>query len=351
MGRLNISTGWLTGKLGRAAVRLLQRKDNSVLSVARLQAFERLLPTLPVEKELLRLRHLSFHERSPGLTACARNPLAPSEATSKPSGQLRTTKVEDLSLDRIAQDINSQGCVWVKGLLPAQRAEYLRKAIDRTLADKQTYDKSNAPTQWYAPFSDLPDKEQKKELNKQRIAMGNYPTSIFAADSPKNFSTWIEFIRRTGLTELITQYIGERPALSLSKTVLRRQPPMEKCGGWHQDGAFLGANVKTLNVWLALTDCGENAPGLDILPRRIGLMPTGTDGAHFKWSISDDLVQQTYPGEIVRPKFEVGDALIFDQFFLHRTASSAEMMNDRYAIESWFFSPEAFPERYSGFLV
>jgi ectoine hydroxylase-related dioxygenase (phytanoyl-CoA dioxygenase family) len=49
---------------------------------------------------------------------------------------------------------------------------------------------------------------------------------------------------------------------------------------------------------------------------------------------------------IVRPLFEPGDALIFDQFLIHRTAASTDMTRDRYAIESWFFAPGAYPQRH-----
>jgi hypothetical protein len=49
---------------------------------------------------------------------------------------------------------------------------------------------------------------------------------------------------------------------------------------------------------------------------------------------------------IVRPVFNPGDALLFDDIFLHQTGSDPEMPNPRYAIESWFFGPSAFPEIY-----
>ncbi len=40
---------------------------------------------------------------------------------------------------------------------------------------------------------------------------------------------------------------------------------------------------------------------------------------------------------IIRPIFEPGDALFFDELFLHQTGSSPEMPNPRYAVENWFF--------------
>ncbi len=49
---------------------------------------------------------------------------------------------------------------------------------------------------------------------------------------------------------------------------------------------------------------------------------------------------------ILRPIFEPGDALLFDELFLHKTASDPEMRNPRYAIENWFFGASAFPGDY-----
>ena len=61
---------------------------------------------------------------------------------------------------------------------------------------------------------------------------------------------------------------GERPALSANKCTLRRVP-VDTNTNWHQDGAFLGADVRTVNLWLALSDCGDDSPGLEIVPRRL----------------------------------------------------------------------------------
>jgi hypothetical protein len=54
---------------------------------------------------------------------------------------------------------------------------------------------------------------------------------------------------------------------------------------------------------------------------------------------------------ILRPIFEPGDALLFDELFLHKTASEPEMRNPRYAIENWFFGASAFPPDYAPLAV
>ena len=74
---------------------------------------------------------------------------------------------------------------------------------------------------------------------------------------------------------------------------------------------------------------------------------TGTEGTWLETQVSDAVAEEA-AGEIgiVRPVFNPGDALLFDDLFLHQTGSDPNMPNPRYAIESWFFGASAFPEIY-----
>ena len=85
-----------------------------------------------------------------------------------------------------------------------------------------------------------------------------------------------------------------------------------------------------------------------MIPRRLdGIVPTGTEGAIFDWSVSPAVAEET-AGEdgVVRPIFEPGDVLLFDELCLHTTALEPSMTETRYAVESWFFGPSAFPGAY-----
>ncbi len=103
-----------------------------------------------------------------------------------------------------------------------------------------------------------------------------------------------------------------------------------------------------MNIWLALTDCGVDAPGMDLVMRRFEeIVETGTEGARFDWSVSPAKVEELLgPDEkVLRPAFQAGDVLLFDEMFLHQTADSTGMKNDRYAIETWCFAPGAYPAK------
>ena len=62
------------------------------------------------------------------------------------------------------------------------------------------------------------------------------------------------------------------------------------------------------------------------------------------WTVSQILVEDA-AGDTppVRLQFREGDAIIFDEMNLHRSAVSPGMTKDRFAIEAWFFAPSCYP--------
>jgi hypothetical protein len=168
---------------------------------------------------------------------------------------------------------------------------------------------------------------------------------VWTADSPRMLVELIDLFESSGVIDAIAGYFGERPLLSVGKSTLRRVPSTIRLADWHQDGAFMGSEIRSVNVWLSLSHCGEDASGLEVLPRRLPeVLPTGSHGANFDWSVGPGMVEQAAAGlATVSPRFAPGDALLFDHFFLHRTGIPAGIAKDRYAIESWFFSPSAYP--------
>jgi hypothetical protein len=108
-------------------------------------------------------------------------------------------------------------------------------------------------------------------------------------------------------------------------------------------------DVRAMNLWLSLSHCGDDAPGLDLVPRRLDdYVKAGGEGAWIENQVTDAVAREAAGQDgILRPIFEPGDALLFDELFLHQTASDPSMPNDRYAIEMWFFGPSGFPESYA----
>lgn len=233
------------------------------------------------------------------------------------------------------------GCVIVRELMPREHAEALALEVERATAARHAFaNGGGAPEGYYEEFDPGPE----WDLWEQRKFVSD--GGLWAADSPKLTFEMFDAFERAGLREVIHGYLGERAAISLQKCTMRKVEP-DSAAAWHQDGAFLG-DVRALNVWLALSRCGDVAPGLDIVPRRLDdIVPAGTDGATFEWSVAPQVVEQV-SGEagVARPIFEAGDAVLFDEMNLHSTAADPSMPNPRYAIESWFFGLSRFPMQY-----
>ena len=163
---------------------------------------------------------------------------------------------------------------------------------------------------------------------------------VLAVDSPPALFDVIETFEAAGIRRIVGEFFGEQPALLAKKWTLRRVPHDSGESGWHQDGAFMGGDIRSLNVWLSLSHCGDDAPGLDIVARRFEeIVPTGSDGAWLDWNVGPRMVERVANGSVTRPIFEAGDAMIFDHMLLHRTAVDAGMTRDRYAVEAWFLAP------------
>jgi hypothetical protein len=161
----------------------------------------------------------------------------------------------------------------------------------------------------------------------------------------------MEMFHRANLPALVRGYLGEPALITAQKTTLRKAEPSVP-GAWHQDGKFLGP-VRALNLWLSLSRCGDLAPGLDIVPRRIDhLVTTQTEEAMLDYMISQKRAEEAAGDTpIIRPIFEPGDALLFDELFMHKTGSDPSMPNPRFAIENWFFGASGFPTEYAPIAV
>jgi predicted O-methyltransferase YrrM len=309
-------------------------------AIGRLTAANRARPDPVLEERLVTLRHEVW------ATLPRRPPNEPpvEVAAQEPSGPLTPMNPGDLAGDTLQRGLAQHGCVHVRGLIAPGRAQALARGIDRAL---DAFDESAAEpgrrsaSPWYVPFS--PQAGEYRVGGRRRWVRAS--GALWTADSPRMLFELLEVVHETGIGSLVETYFGERPALSANKCTLRRVAA-DASTNWHQDGAFLGRHVRTLNLWLALSPCGTDAPGLDIVPRRFDeILATGTDGALFDWSVSPAQVEEAAggPGAILRPEFAPGDALLFDHLFLHRTGVTPGMTRQRWAMETWFFAPSTYP--------
>jgi hypothetical protein len=277
----------------------------------------------------------------------------PIEAAVSPSvgrSGLPEAAVSELSASVVRAAILGHGSLLVRGAVDPTHARNLADGIDKCYEASDAWsasrDASVRPrSPWWTRFEPQGDKE---ELAKSWVpGIRNWVRAgggVLLCDSPRMQFELLDLYRELGLFAVVSEYLGTRPVLSANKCTLRRVG-LDATGGWHQDGAFLGTGIRAINLWLALTDCGVDAPGLDLVPRRFDqVVETGTAGSYFTWAAGDELVQEvTGDGGVIRPEFSAGDLLIFDDLLLHRTAVSPEMTHERHAIETWCFAADAYP--------
>lgn len=298
-----------------------------------------------VEARLVLTRHRAFGELGAKPT-----PLPTPEPIAANAGPLDdglpALGAGQLTAERVAGALASKGALIVRGLVDEARANLLAEGIDKAYAGRDAATrgvavKKTAP--WYVEFP--PDGEAASTLALGRDFMARGGGGVWAADSPRVMFDLLESFERAGMRRMLTAYLGGRPALSVNKGTLRRARPSVNTAWWHQDGAFLGRDIRSLNVWLSLSHCGRDAPGLEVVPERMaGIVETGTQGADFDWSVGDSVVAEASRDKVSRPIFRPGDALLFDHLLLHRTFTDPAMTGTRYATETWFFSPSAYPD-------
>jgi hypothetical protein len=332
-------------KRSRAAAPSAENPEELLEEIDALTAENRGRRDLEVERRIVSLRHRA------GLALAERPVLNPEYPAPDfdllPAGpDLPEVTPGELTPELLRAAILRNGCLLVRGVIDRDQATHLAEEIDRAYEArdlKTSGGRSNSV--YYEEFEPDP----RFDIADERLWVSG-GAGVWAADSPRVMVETLDALDRGGLRGLATEYLGERPAISVNKCLLRKVTPDifkdTTASAWHQDGAFLG-DVRALNIWLSLSRCGDLAPGLDIVPRRIDLVPTGTEGATFDWSVSQAVAEES-AGElgISRPIFDPGDVLLFDELLLHSTAADEKMPNPRYAVESWFFGPSAFPDDY-----
>lgn len=258
----------------------------------------------------------------------------------------------ELDANALKAGVFGKGCLIVRGLMDAARVDTMRAAIDNALRARRLVVTGEPEPDSAAWFNRSPRvRGGPAQLDKTDSNRYSESGSLWAVDSPCAALALTRFYRELGLPAMLEEYFEEAAVLSVRKWVLRCITPNNGGqAGWHQDGRFLGdPDIRTLNLWLALTDCGGDAaaPGIELVGGNDGtLYETGTAGADFDWTVSqrvvDDLLQ-THPVEV--PAFRAGDAVFFDHFNLHRTAFGTAHTDNRYAVESWFFAASTAPAK------
>ena len=295
-----------------------------------------------LERELRRVRHLAGLELLANPVADPRFP-EPAAEVPPPGEQSGIPEVTPagLSPELLRAAILDSGCLLVRNLMDPEEALRIADEIDHAFEVRLDVGLGGSDQAGY--YDELVPEPPLAIGQRDWMQEGG---GLLAADSPHLMFDMFRAFDAAGLRSALEGYLGEPPVVSGEKCTLRKATP-DIPGAWHQDGRFLG-DVRAMNVWLSLSRCGDVAPSMDVIPRRLDhYVEAGTDGAFLSYQVSDRVATEAAgDAGIVRPIFDPGDALLFDEKFLHQTGSDPSMPNPRYAVESWFFGPSAYPENF-----
>ena len=260
------------------------------------------------------------------------------------SSGLPEADLAGLTPEAVHAAIHTHGSLLVPGAVTRQQAGDLTAAIEAAFAaatatTRAADDDDRPPSSWWSQLE--LDAPQKMSLGRKWVWGAG---GVLLCDSPRVMFDLLSLYDDLGLRSLVAGYLGTRPVLSGNKCTLRRVT-LDTNGSWHQDGAFLGSGIRAVNIWLTLTDCGVDAPGLDVVPHRFdGIVETGSDGSYFDWAASDDVVR----GAAGRDGVAASEVLGGRHADLrrpvpapHRGRSGDD--HDRHAIEMWSFAADAYP--------
>lgn len=254
---------------------------------------------------------------------------------------------KDFTVDQLRAAVAKHGALIVRNMFSRTSMETLITAADRVIDACADPKATNPASTYFNPPNNLssimPKKD--KELGNTR-SFHRESGSAMCVEAPSVAEALLLLYEAHGLKELVGAYLGEPPCLSVKKWVLRRSKLPVAEAGWHQDGAFMGTNLNSINMWMPLNECGgeTGAPGMDVVPLRLNSLASA-EGAQFDWSVSDAQVSSGFAeNQPLMPVFNAGDAFFFDHLYLHRTQYRADFTRLRYAVETWFFGASSFPK-------
>lgn len=283
------------------------------------------------------------------------------ESSYRPGFSVPEIDAPELTVDVLRSAMRESGCCLVHNFFSAGEVKDIRAYIDHSF----TVSKGNGRLHKYLSRQvdlkevlaktkkDIEEKRKTNETYTDIIKLGpnlkrtlGADVSCLTATSPILTDKLLALYDRKGLRDLCAAYFENEPCVSVYKWVLRKAVPPPQTIDFHQDGAFMGDHIDSLNCWVPLTDCGAgtDAPGMDIVPVRfLGTFEKGT--GVLNWTVSPQAVVDRFGEEaIVTPAFREGDAFFFDHCLLHRTQHVPDSTEERYAVETWFFDSRNFPK-------
>lgn len=172
-----------------------------------------------------------------------------------------------------------------------------------------------------------------------RSLLGTQPGQVFIMAALQ------EFVHSRAF-EVYRRLFGDDIAFLLDVCQVRRQDAANTGPHvpYHQDLSFVGTEFRILNSWITLDTCGPAtaAPGLEFAAARViedlrsspTTQPVTADRYFDRIEIDPATLRQRVPETVWRrPDLDAGDAIVFDQFTVHRTLARPDQNAFRTSLE------------------
>jgi hypothetical protein len=235
---------------------------------------------------------------------------------------------------RLAMEAN--GVAKISGLLPAQTLADLQMVVDRSYAAIDRRVARGEPI----------DAELAGDFRLWNGINNKLVGPLLAAYEPELAPKWSGLL--SAIESSFSALLGPSWRLCPEVSWFRRHDDEAKFVAWHIDAdaaAAGGYGITSINMWLPLTSVGGAAPSLEFLPASHLVMrdlPALEGSARYR---SDEWVRSTVPGGTWTPAAAPGDAILFDQFTLHRTQIADFADPSRLSCELRFVVPLTIPRR------
>jgi hypothetical protein len=302
-------------------------------SAARLRDQE----TLDAAQRLLRLRW-----RAGGWAVRTAKSTRPYHLDGVPAGEAPDEiHISKLTPDLARTALATNGSMVIRGLIPGEAAGDYVERIDRVVDGFQQAVKGKSVDEGYIAFRPPPPDRARVGDNRKYLAME--VISALTVDNPLLYERLVHHLKASGIFDIAAQIFGERPVAGIQKSSVRRMPAGQPAG-WHQDLGAVGDSTKAIALWIPFTPCGRDAPGYEYVKRRFNGPVPQINESLMPWVVSNDTVNtlEGKPG-VVTPEFAPGDAVMFDQYSVHRGASYPHMTKPRWSIDTWLFAPSTLP--------
>jgi hypothetical protein len=217
--------------------------------------------------------------------------------------------------EAIAAHIAASRMALVRNVLPAERHREARATAERQMPERNNCNFADVMSRGHGPI--------------------DMSVLLHVLDSPVLDVARAYFRRMCGTSDIliVTNGLMMRRMAAGECVPANSQP-------WHQDRIGLPADFVALNCWTLLSpdECGETAPGLDVIPDAIpdylGMEapPLAAELSYMK-TLPSSIDQYVAAYAPWRPSVRLGDVLIFDMLTLHRTGWGPEQALARISLE------------------